>query len=144
MSTVIDKQSQQSKLGAWPVTESVTVTLTLLETNPGEFGVNYEAEYSGIQNGRVAGGPIPISGNGSWVVNQDPKVTVNVSNYSDDKNARVISGHVKITLAMLGNHTIFDKTMGGKYGINPLAMILEHFTGINKLAMAFRATIPNP
>jgi hypothetical protein len=100
------------------VVEKVSTTLTLLETAPDQFGMNYNAAYSGIfGNGNVQGGPIPVSGNGQWNVHDGPRITVSVSNYSDDTSNRIVSMHVTINVDVLGGINIFDQTLGGKYGI---------------------------
>lgn len=136
MADIICRVTDDNTFGVWPVKEHVSVTLTLLETAPDVFAVSYDATYSGIKSGHVAGGPIPVGGNGSYVVNQDPKVTVTVSNWTDDKVNHRISAHFKITVdaPVLGSITIFDKDLGGKYGENKMAAIFAHIAEISQAA----------
>jgi len=119
MANVIDKQTDQHNFEVLRVRGHISVTLILLETAPDTFAVNYEASYSGMKDGHLSGGPFPVNGNGTHVVNQNPKVTVTLSNWSDDKANHLISAHCKISVdvPVLGNTTVFDKTIGGKYGV---------------------------
>lgn len=128
--TVIDSKTQKHKFGVWPVTETVTTTLDLVEMSPGKFGVNYKAVYSGVKSGTVSGGPTSIPGNGSFVVNPNPKVTVIVTNYSD--SGTYISMHIQITvdIPVLGTKTIFDATLGGAYGASGWEGITSHLSEV--------------
>lgn len=130
--TVIDSKTQSNKFGFWPVTESVTTTLDLVEMSAGKFGVNYKAVYSGVKDGTVSGGPTSIPGNGSFVVNPSPKVTVIVTNYSD--SGTYISMHIQITvdIPVLGTKTIFDATLGGAYGSSGWSGIVNHISEISQ------------
>jgi hypothetical protein len=136
MANVICTVTDQHDFGSWPFIEHVSVTLTLLETAPDQFAVAYDATYSGLKDGRVAGGPVPVNGNGTWVVNPNPKVTVIVSNWSDDHAQHLISAHIKIVVdaPVLGTITIFDKSLGGRYGEDKLVAILAHMAEISKAA----------
>lgn len=115
--------------------EHIEVTLTLLETSPSEFSITYEVVYSGIRNGRaVSNAPIAIKGNGKWTVTQEPvQVDVEISNYSVDVTTKTVSLHIHVIAHsnVLGNITLFDETLGGKYGIDPVNAIMSH---INMLA----------
>lgn len=119
MTNVIDKQTDQHDFGIWHLREHISVTLILLETAPDIFAVSYDVSYSGVKDGHVSGGPFPVDGNGTHVVNQNPKVTVAFSNWSEDKANHLISTHCNISVDahVLGNITVFDKTIGGKYGV---------------------------
>ncbi len=132
--SVIDSKTDKHSyvLGA----EKVSTTLTLIETSPGNFGISYKSKYSGIKSGSVHGGPIAVSGDINKKVHSNPDVTVVVSNYS--KSSAHISMHIKIevdTGTIIGKVTIFDDTLGGKYGTNNLQNIVDH---INKNAVAFQ------
>jgi len=105
--------------------EKVTTTLTLSETALDQFGISYNAAWSGIYSGSTAGGPITVSQNGSWRVHDSPAITVSVSNYSDDKSNHVVSMHVIINVDMAGVGTIYDKTLGGRYGIDTWKELAE-------------------
>ncbi|WP_413167783.1 hypothetical protein ACL6C3_13905 [Capilliphycus salinus ALCB114379] len=131
--SVIDVKTDEHTYGALFAREKVAVTLTLIETDPGQFAIKYEATYSGIKSGHIAGGPVPITGDSSTVVNQNPKVTVIVSNYSNDQQNHLISAHIQITVQapVLGNITIFDKSLGGQYGINTLQLMFAHMAEIS-------------
>ncbi|MBS7564181.1 hypothetical protein KHS38_07165 [Mucilaginibacter sp. Bleaf8] len=126
--SVIDTKTDKHTFGVWPVKETVTTTLSLILTGPDTFGLNYQAQYSGIKSGTVSGGPYAVSGNGSFVVNDNPKVTVTISNYSD--SGSYISMHIQITvdIPVIGTETIFDETLGGPYGSNNLNEIVNHIS----------------
>jgi hypothetical protein len=114
MAQVIDSKTESHDY----FVEKVSTTLTLLETASDQFGIDYNATYSGIfGSGSVQGGPITVSQNGSWIINDNPRITVSVSNYSDDKGNRLVSMHITIHVDVLGGINIFDQTLGGKYGI---------------------------
>jgi hypothetical protein len=132
--SVIDVKTDEHSYGFLFFRETVTVTLTLIETDPGQFAIKYEAIFSGMKAGHIAGGPVSITGDSSTVVNPDPKVTVIVSNYSNDQQNHVISAHIKITVdaPVLGNIIIFDKSLGGQYGINTLQLMFAHIAEISK------------
>lgn len=111
---IIDSQTETHN---W-VIEKCSVRLDLLELNApnGKFGVNYSAHWSGVKKGQISGGPVPVPGNGSTVVNHNPDVTVIVSNYND--TGSTVSMHVKVTVAAggpIGTKTVFDKTLSGAY-----------------------------
>lgn len=133
-STVIDSKTQSHKFGVWPFTETVTTTLKLVEISSGTFGIIYDSKYSGIKDGHVGGGPIPISGNGSYEVNKSPKVEVIVTNYSDDGSS--ISMNIKITvdIPVLGTKTIFDATLGGAYSLGGWESMVNHIAEISQEA----------
>lgn len=131
MPAVIDQRKGTYKVKPLYVTiETVETTLTLIETNPGAFGLNYEVNYSGLKQGHAAGGPIPVSSNGSWSVYNNPPVNVSISNYSDDPTTKTVSFHISVVVSSsipgVGNITIFDETMGGKYGTNAIAEMMSH------------------
>lgn len=98
----------------------------MIRTQDGKFGILYLAKYSGLQSGKVTGGhPFFISGNETVEVYKSPKITLVVSNYSD--TGRSISMHITIQVEFVGEHTIFNKTLGGSYGIaSDLAIIYQH------------------
>jgi hypothetical protein len=122
MAQVIDSKTETHDY--W--VEKVSTTLTLLETAPDQFGISYNSTYSGVSgNGSVQGGPITVSQNGSWTVNDNPRITVSVSNYSDDKGNRLVSTHVTINVDVLGGVKIYDQTLGGKYGIDAWGGLAE-------------------
>ncbi|MFD0860890.1 hypothetical protein ACFQ1M_01610 [Sungkyunkwania multivorans] len=125
--TVIDSKTDKHSFAFGA--EKVSTTLTLVETAPGDFAINYDAKYSGVKSGHVQGGPIAVSGNISKKVHSNPDVDVTVSKYS--KTSSKISMHVKIVVHApfpIGKVTIFDKTLDGKYGHNALQTIVDHMT----------------
>ncbi len=128
--SVIDSKTQEHNFGFWPVTEKVKTTLNLVEISTGNFGITYVASYSGVKDGKVSGGPVPISGNGDHTVNEDPKVVVKISNYAD--SGTHISMHIIITVAIpvLGTKTIFDATLGGEYKLSGWTAIVNHISEI--------------
>lgn len=98
--------------------EKCSVTLTLVQMSPADpkFGLSYSADWSGVKKGNTAGGPYPVAGNGTTVVNQDPKVTLIVSDYTD--TGSTISMHVEVTVdagGVIGTKTVFDDTLSGSY-----------------------------
>jgi hypothetical protein len=117
LETIIDRRTRTRTFGVWPARVTVTVTIRLAQTTPGELAAYYAAHYRGIRNGRAFGGPLRIAGNGSWVVQRDPPVTVEVSDYRSDPEGRRLSGHLRIRVdaPVLGPITIFDETIGGSY-----------------------------
>ena|SRR5215813_8218676 len=123
MAQVIDSENDTREffLGL----QKVSTTLTLCETAPDQFGISYDSSYSGIYSGHNAGGPITVSQNGSWKVNDNPTITVSVSNYSDDKSNRQVSMHANINVDIIGVGTIYDKTLGGRYGIDTMKELDE-------------------
>ena len=131
---IIDSKTQKHTFSAIFKKETVVTTLDLVELSAGKFGVMYNSKYSGIKSGHVSGGPVAVSGNGSHVVNPNPKVEVIVSNYSDSGSH--ISMHIKITVAIpvLGTKTIFDATLGGEYGVGGWDAIVSHLESIAKSA----------
>ena len=133
--TVIDSKTQSKTFGLWPAKETVTTTLNLLELsaeNPPSFGISYDVSYSGIKDGHIVGGPINVQGNGTYVVNENPRVVVTISNYSLSGN--LISFHIviNVTAPVIGDITIFDGTLGGPYGSGGLIRIVEHIAGISQ------------
>ena len=130
--SVIDSKTQEHSFGFWPVTEKVKTTLTLVEIDPGNFGITYVASYSGVKDGNVSGGPVSIPGNGNYKVNDDPEVVVKVSNYSESDT--YISMHIVITVAIpvLGTKTIFDATLGGEYGLSGWSAMVSHISKISQ------------
>jgi hypothetical protein len=129
MSSVIDKKSDNHSFGVWPVKEQINTTLTLVETNPGVFGIYYEVNYSGVRGGNAQGGPIALSGNISSRVTESPvPVDVQVSNYSNDTATSTISMHITVIAhsGVIGDITLYDQTLGGKYQINVAEAIVAH------------------
>jgi hypothetical protein len=122
---IIDSKSDTKKFNHFPFSETVNTTIDLLELSTGKFAVNYRADYSGIKGGQLSGGPINIPGNGNYIENNDPKVTMMVSNYSD--SGLVISMQLTITIdaPVIGTVTIFDQMLGGKYGVISLTSIVK-------------------
>ena len=132
--TVIDSKTDKRKFGFWPVTETVTTTLTLVNLGAGRVGINYHSKFSGVKDGEVSGGPIEVSGDIEKVVNQSPKVTVIVSQFN--KTSNYISMHVKIVvdIPVIGSETIYSKTLGGDLGAETgFAVALD---GVKKLLEA--------
>jgi hypothetical protein len=69
-------------------------------------------------------------------VHENPSIGVTVTNYSDDAATKTVSLHITITVdapSPIGNVTIFDKTMGGKYGINAVEEIMNHITQMSSM-----------
>ena len=129
---IIDSKSETHTYG-FIVTEKIVVTLTLLEKSPGKFAMDYEFVYSGISSGDTKNGdPVDISGNCTVTANPDPKVIYTISNYSD--SGTYISMQITITVDMkqLGTKTVFDQTLGGKYGTESLQAMVEHIAEISK------------
>jgi hypothetical protein len=98
--------------------EKTNVCLSLAETASDQFALYYTANYSGVANGSISGGPVAVNGNGVHVVNPTPRVTVTISNYSDNKASKTISLHVAVAVQYGATYTVFDQTLGGKYGID--------------------------
>ncbi|MFD2574250.1 hypothetical protein ACFSUS_26685 [Spirosoma soli] len=119
---VIDQKTESHSY----VVEKVTTTLTLVETAPGQFGILYEAKYSGVKDGHVSGGPLSVSGNGEYVVNKNPEITVTISNYSNTGSN--ISMQIKIYVNAYGGHTIFNQALGGSFGGDPVKAIFDNMT----------------
>lgn len=113
--TVIDKKTESHDYGHWPLKESVTTTIMLLNMGGGQIGVSYDSDFSGLKSGHVQGGPIAIEGNEGIIVNDSPKVTVVISQFN--KTANYISVHIAITveIPVIGSETIYDQTLGGYY-----------------------------
>lgn len=133
MFSVIDKKSDSHSFGRWPLKEQIDTTLTLVETDPGVFGLYYEVNYSGIRGGNAQGGPIAVSGNVSSRVTEKPvPVDVQVSNYSNDTATSTISMHITIIAhsGVIGDVTLYDQTLGGKYQINVPEAIVTHIHSI--------------
>lgn len=130
--SVIDSKTQSFDFGFWPFKEKVTTTLDLVEISAGKFGVNYKAVYSGLKDGTVSGGPAMIPSDGTYIVNEDPKVAVIVTNYSD--SGAYISMNIQITvdIPVIGTETIFDGTLGGAYGSPGWAGIVNHISKISQ------------
>jgi hypothetical protein len=100
----------------WVEKSSVTISLMELSATDPKFGLSYSAKWSGVKSGSTSGGPYPISGNGSTVVNQNPQVTLVVSDYTDTGSS--ISLHVSVTVdagGAIGIKTVFDDSLSGKY-----------------------------
>ena len=114
MYNVIDSKYQETSFGAGGKTRT---TMNLIEVGPDKFGLSYDVAYTtSIFDSwhHSSGGPFDVSGNTSTVVNETPKVTVTVSNYSDDRKNHLISMHVVIDVSIIG--VIYDQTLGGRYG----------------------------
>ncbi len=130
MQTVIDSKTDNRSGFGW----ETKTTLKLIETDPNNFGINYDVDYKtgGLFGSwkHISGGPVKNLGNGSWVVNDSPKVTVIVSNYSVDSGQQLISMHVKIDVdvPVVGTVTIYDQTLGGRYGIDNLKELVAHIS----------------
>ncbi len=129
LNQIIDTKSETRTFKKLFFKETINSTVSLILINePEKFALNYNANYSGIKNGNLSGGPIPVGDNGSHIEHDDPKVILEVSNYSDDGS--VISFHVKVTVdasqAGLGTITLFDQTLGGKYGDVSIGSVIAH------------------
>ncbi|MBD0258305.1 MAG: hypothetical protein ICV83_21535 [Cytophagales bacterium] len=102
-------------------------------TGPSSFGITYNVVYTGVKDGNVTGGPAPITGNGSNVVNQNPKVTVTVSNYTDSGQAISMHINVQVDAPKLGTITIFDDDLSGPYSNQqPFNAIVDHIAQLAK------------
>lgn len=114
-STIIDRKTDKHTFGHWPAKEEVATTITLVHTGSGQFGLAYDAVFSGVKSGHVSGGPYPVSGNMHKVLHNSPQVVLTISNF--DETSTTISMRVTITvdIPILGNKTIFDETLGGAY-----------------------------
>ncbi|MBD7912848.1 MULTISPECIES: hypothetical protein [Clostridium] len=118
MSQVIDSKTEKHTYGTLFLKETVTTTLTLLYTgSTTTYGLNYDSKFSGIKDGHVQGGPISVSDNITVVVNANPKVTVIISEFNNNIENHYISLHViiKVDIPIIGEETIYDQTLGGKY-----------------------------
>lgn len=113
--TIIDQKTEKHNFGVWPVTETVTTTLSLVNMGSGKFGLTYDSGFSGVKKGHVSGGPYEVTGNENIVVNENPKVVATISNFN--KTESYISMHEKITvdIPIIGTKTIYDQTIGGEY-----------------------------
>lgn len=111
--SIIDRKVESHTFGVWPVKENIKTTLTLVKMDNGSLGLIYEADFSGVKSGHVSGGPREINGDGTIVVNPNPKVVVSISQYK--RTDTYGSMHIKITvdIPVIGSETIFDKTLGG-------------------------------
>jgi hypothetical protein len=131
--SVIDSKSDKRKFQKFPLSETIITTINLLELTPGKFGLDYQADYSGVKVGKINGGPLDISGNGTYIENDDPKVTMIISNYSDSGTAISMQITINIDAPILGTVTIFDQALGGKYGFVSLCLIVKHMTELDKV-----------
>jgi hypothetical protein len=129
---VIDSKSDTRKFKKFPFSETVITTINLLELTPGKFGVSYEADYSGVKDGKINGGPVDVPGNGTFIENDDPKVIMVISNYSDSGIAISTQITINIDAPVLGTVTIFDQALGGKYGVVSLSAIVKHIADLGK------------
>lgn len=113
--TVIDKKTNKKSFGIWPVKGEVTTTMSIVNMGNSKFGLSYEAEYRGVQDGSVKGGPFEITGNETRTVHDSPRVEVILNNF--DKTSNHVSVHVRITvdIPVIGTETIFDETLSGSY-----------------------------
>ncbi|MDS0527350.1 hypothetical protein NNC19_16795 [Clostridium sp. SHJSY1] len=116
MSQVIDSKTEKHSYAALFAKENIETTLTLIYTeSSGSFRVNYDSKFSGIKEGHIQGGPIDISGNTSIVVNNNPKVSVIISQFHYDIPNNYISLHITITvdIPIIGNQIIYNQTLSG-------------------------------
>lgn len=113
--TLIDTKTEIHTFGVWPLKETVTTTIQLYKLEIGGFGASYSVLYSGVKDGDVAGGPIPIQGNMIQEISPDPsvKVKVTVSEYLDSRTT--VSMHItaEVTVSEYGTKMIFNQTLGG-------------------------------
>jgi hypothetical protein len=120
MLNIIDTKYQEYHFGWEGV---IKTTLKLIETASDTFGISYDVEYTASKPDKwhhATGGPIAVRGNGSWVVNETPKVIVMVENYSEDRSRNLISMHVWIKVDFPIDNCIYDQTLGGRYLTNSL------------------------
>lgn len=125
--SVIDSRTEKTSFGLGAL--KVQTTLTLVKMDEGGFGILYSADYSGMKEGHVTGGPASLpSGNARVVVNASPEVVLIITNYVD--SGSTISMHVQVTVAVpvLGTKTIFNNTLGGRYSLsNPWEDLVASF-----------------
>jgi hypothetical protein len=114
---VIDSKSEKNSYGAWVVSEDVKTTLSLVYMGNNIFALNYDSVFSGLKSGQVQGGPISVSRNTTIIVNNDPKVTVAISQFNLDLRKNYVFLHVKIDvdIPVIGSETIYEQTLGGNY-----------------------------
>jgi hypothetical protein len=120
-----DSREFQVELGTWKV--STTVALILLgrkddaaseAADPTQFYIIWE---STVETQKYFG-HMPVSGNGSWRIAEHrapTTTTLSVSDYSHDESNRQVSIHVNINYDVMGIGNIYDKTLAGRYGIDP-------------------------
>lgn len=131
---IIASKTDDKTFGAWPLKEKISTTITLLQTGSDAFGLAYQAVYSGIKSGSVSGGPYAVSGNLNKVVNQSPKVTLIVSNYSDTGSYISMRVIITVDIPVIGTETIFDETLGGSYSQGGLQAIVDHIGTLSSQA----------
>jgi hypothetical protein len=126
--SAIDCKEEKHSFGLWPLTESVSTTLCIVNMGSSNMGLTYDASFSGIKSGHVKGGPYEVDGDMEKEVNANPRVMLYVSNFN--KGRSYVSMHVKITvdIPVVGTETIYDQTLGGNYSVETgWAELLERF-----------------
>ncbi|ADL50714.1 hypothetical protein [Clostridium cellulovorans] len=115
--TIIDTKSETHNYDLVFTHESVTTTLSISYTGDDNFGIIYNSEFSGIKNGHVQGGPIPVSQNTQIKVHDNPDVIVTITQFNLDLQNHHISLHIRIDvdIPVIGKKNIFDQTLGGYY-----------------------------
>jgi len=109
---VIDSKTDVRDFGSL-IHVNIATKLTLAHTGPGQRGILYEITYTGIKSGNVAGGPLPVKGEGCFQPHEDPPVTVTVSEYADVGSSITMRIHIQVQIPILGSKTIFDQILSG-------------------------------
>jgi hypothetical protein len=131
MANIIDTEVEYHAFGFG--VEKITTTLTLLELTPGKFGMDYEFQYSGKETGdSKSPAPVAINQNCMVTAETNPTVIYTVANYSDSGTYVSMQITITIDMGILGTKTVFDKTLGGKYGTNNLQAMIARIAQISK------------
>jgi hypothetical protein len=129
---IIDTKTDTNTFGSI-LKETISATITLVETAPGQFGLNYQFVYSGIKSGSSSSDtPIAASANGTYVANPSPKVTYTIAGYSDTGTSISMQVTIQVDIPALGTKTIFNETLSGSYGTDNLHSMVNHIAEISK------------
>lgn len=113
--TVIDQKVEEHSYGLWPIKEKITTTIALVNLGSKKVGLTYDAEFSGIKDGHVNGGPAEIDGNMTQIINENPKVELVIAQYQNTGSYASMNVQITVDMPVLGTHAIFNQTLGGSY-----------------------------
>jgi|SRR5580692_11271050 hypothetical protein len=121
---IIDTKTDKNTFGSI-LKETISATISLVETAPGQFGLNYQFLYSGIKSGSSSSdAPIVVTANGTYIANPSPKVTYTIAGYTDTGNSISMQVTIMVDIPALGTKTVFNETLSGPYGAdNPDSMV---------------------
>jgi len=112
-SVIIDKKTQQTKFGVWPLQERIAVTLELIHIGNQYFDIHYTSLIQGIKRIEITKMEIPADGNGTMVIAQKMKVRVQLSKYQQAQHHIAMHVHLEANLPIFGKKTIYSQNLEG-------------------------------